>query len=180
VYIQIKGASLQAGVSTASMGKCDKRLPGEKEGERRLPGKRKKVFSVTDTAAERAAITNMADRMIREKADDVLDLSRALGKFEANERQQRHVAKQAGGSSGNSSGGKGSRGGGGKRGGSSSGGRGGGRGGGSGGRGGGRGGSSGGGGRGGRKGSGSQLGPKGGVAKRQGGSGSSRGRGKKR
>ena len=36
--VQIKTASWLSGVSTASMGKFDKRLAGEKEGERKLPG----------------------------------------------------------------------------------------------------------------------------------------------
>jgi hypothetical protein len=36
--VQIKTASWLSGVSTASMGKFDKKLAGEKEGERKLPG----------------------------------------------------------------------------------------------------------------------------------------------
>jgi hypothetical protein len=36
--LQIKTASWLSGVSTASMGKFDKKLAGEKEGERKLPG----------------------------------------------------------------------------------------------------------------------------------------------
>lgn len=39
---QIKAASRQAGVSTASGGKFDATLPGEKPGERAPPGKRKR------------------------------------------------------------------------------------------------------------------------------------------
>ena len=44
--MQIKAASKQAGVSTASMGKFDARLPGEKPGERSLGPKRKAVGPV--------------------------------------------------------------------------------------------------------------------------------------
>ena len=52
---QIKQASLQAGVSTASMGKFDRRLEGEKEGERRLGSKRRKFDSVSAPAKEENA-----------------------------------------------------------------------------------------------------------------------------
>lgn len=44
--MQIKAASKQAGVSTASMGKFDARLPGEKPGERSVGPKRKDVGPV--------------------------------------------------------------------------------------------------------------------------------------
>jgi len=92
-----------SGVSTASMGKFDKRLPGEKEGERKLPGKRRKFAGVTDAASDRALMNKTADHLLRQKADDVLDINKAIGKFEAEARQQRHVAKQAAGDGGSSS-----------------------------------------------------------------------------
>ena len=44
--MQIKAASKQAGVATASMGKFDARLPGEKPGERSMGPKRKDVGPV--------------------------------------------------------------------------------------------------------------------------------------
>ena len=44
--VQIKAASKQAGVATASMGKFDARLPGEKPGERSMGPKRKDVGPV--------------------------------------------------------------------------------------------------------------------------------------
>ena len=44
--LQIKAASKQAGVSTASMGKFDERLPGERPGERRIGQKGKAVGPV--------------------------------------------------------------------------------------------------------------------------------------
>lgn len=46
IVLQIKLASRMAGVSTASMGKFDKRLEGEKDGERNPLGKRRKFMSV--------------------------------------------------------------------------------------------------------------------------------------
>ncbi len=45
-FLQIKAASKQAGVATASMGKFDARLPGEKPGERSIGPKRKDVGPV--------------------------------------------------------------------------------------------------------------------------------------
>lgn len=79
------------------MGKFDKRLKGEKEGERKLPGKRRKFLPVTDTAAERAVFSKTADKLLREKSADVLDINKAIGRLEAEARQQRHAAKRAGG-----------------------------------------------------------------------------------
>ena len=46
IVLQIKAASKQAGVSTASMGKFDERLPGERPGERRIGQKVKVVGPV--------------------------------------------------------------------------------------------------------------------------------------
>ena len=77
--LQIKTASRQAGVATASMGKFDKRLKGEKEGERRLPGNQRKFAPVADpTGMERSQQTSMVDKMLRERADDVLDIGKAV------------------------------------------------------------------------------------------------------
>lgn len=104
-----------SGVSTASMGKFDKRLPGEKEGERKLPGKRRKFAGVTDAASDRALMSKTADKLLRTKADDVLDINKAIGKFEAEARQQRHSAKQAAGEDSSSGGRKGGKGKGGRQ-----------------------------------------------------------------
>jgi regulator of ribosome biosynthesis len=116
-----------------------------------LAGKGRKFLPVTDAAAERALVSKTADRLLREKSDDVLDINKAIGKFEAEARQARHVAKRAAGSDDEDGGGGGGRRGGGK-----------GRG-----RGGGRGGGRGAGGKGGGKGAagGKQLKAKGGVQK---------------
>ena len=64
---QIHGAHIQAGVSTASMGKFDRRLVGEKEGERLPAGKRRKFMDVTDTQTERKQLSGLADRFLRER-----------------------------------------------------------------------------------------------------------------
>jgi regulator of ribosome biosynthesis len=120
--MQLKTASWLSGVSTASMGKFDRRLPGEKEGGRKLPGKRRKFIGVTDAASERALMSKTADRLLRERADDVLDIHKAIGKLEAAARGERHAAKAAGGGGGGGGGGGSGGGGGKKKGGSSKGG----------------------------------------------------------
>ncbi len=58
VYPGVRGAQIQfasrlSGISTASLGKFDKRLEGEKANERAPLGKRRHFLSVTDTATER-------------------------------------------------------------------------------------------------------------------------------
>lgn len=62
---ELKQASYYAGVSTASMGKFDKRLKGEKDNERKLPGSRKKVLAVTGGAAEQDAAGKVLGKVIR-------------------------------------------------------------------------------------------------------------------
>ena len=55
--VQIRQASKQAGVATASMGKFDKRLQGEKPGERQLGSKRRNFGPVVgDTSGEQAQV----------------------------------------------------------------------------------------------------------------------------
>jgi hypothetical protein len=56
--------------------------PGEKEGERQVAGKRRKFASVTDTRSERTSMTSMADKFLRERSDDIIDVKKAIGKFE--------------------------------------------------------------------------------------------------
>lgn len=93
---QIKQASLLSGISTASMGKFDKRLRGEKEGERVAPGKRRKFAAVEDTGTDRQRMLGLADRFLRERADDVVDVRKAIGRLEADAREERHQAKARG------------------------------------------------------------------------------------
>lgn len=52
MVLQIAAASRQAGVSTASMGKFDATLPGEKPGERTLAVRRHKFDPVAGSAAK--------------------------------------------------------------------------------------------------------------------------------
>jgi regulator of ribosome biosynthesis len=62
---ELKQASYFAGVSTASMGKFDTRLKGEKDNERKLPGSRKKVLSVTGGDVEKNVAGNVLGKVIR-------------------------------------------------------------------------------------------------------------------
>lgn len=59
---------------------------GEKEGERQVAGKRRKFTSVTDTRSERNSMTSMADKFLRERSDDIIDVKKAIGKFEVGTR----------------------------------------------------------------------------------------------
>ena len=57
LYFQVKRASRQAGVATASMGKFDKRLEGEKPGDRRIGSTRRKFDpAFADMANERTQV----------------------------------------------------------------------------------------------------------------------------
>lgn len=56
--VQIRLASRQAGVATASMGKFDERVVGEKPGERQLSVKRRKFEPVVgNVAGEKAKVS---------------------------------------------------------------------------------------------------------------------------
>eukprot|EP00199_Chlamydomonas_sp_CCMP681_P001895 CAMPEP_0119109276 /NCGR_PEP_ID=MMETSP1180-20130426/17822_1 /TAXON_ID=3052 ORGANISM="Chlamydomonas cf sp, Strain CCMP681" /NCGR_SAMPLE_ID=MMETSP1180 /ASSEMBLY_ACC=CAM_ASM_000741 /LENGTH=370 /DNA_ID=CAMNT_0007095017 /DNA_START=97 /DNA_END=1205 /DNA_ORIENTATION=- len=90
---EIKMASRLSGVSTASLGKFDQKLKGEKPGERAPLGKRRKFLPVTDTNADHSRFTSMADRFLRERSEDVIDVRKAIVKHEAGAREERKAAK---------------------------------------------------------------------------------------
>ncbi|GIL88312.1 hypothetical protein Vretifemale_16225, partial [Volvox reticuliferus] len=90
----IKTASRLAGISTASIGKFDKRLAGEKPGERAPLGKRRHFTSVTDTKAERSKIGSIAEKLLKERSDDILDIRKAMTRMESEAREARHQAKR--------------------------------------------------------------------------------------
>lgn len=94
ILLQVKAASFQAGVSTASMGKFDKRLAGEKPDERQPANKRRTFLPVADCkGVERKSVSAVADKIMREKADDIVEVGKAAGRLEAVAREQRHQAK---------------------------------------------------------------------------------------
>lgn len=86
-------ASLAAGLSTASMGKFDRQVKGEKVGERIHVSKKRKLVA---TGTEHTSMSKMADKMVREKSDEALDIGRAVSKLEADKRKQRHTEKVKG------------------------------------------------------------------------------------
>ncbi|CAD7701328.1 unnamed protein product [Ostreobium quekettii] len=91
---EVKSAADQAGVSTASMGKFDKPLPGETEGARSQPVKRRKpIASGQPTTIEVETLAKMADRLVRERSEDGLAVGRAIGHLEAAKREARHREK---------------------------------------------------------------------------------------
>lgn len=95
--LQVKSASIQAGVSTASMGKFDKRLPNEKEGERHLGTKRRQFMPVADSkGTERTSAAALADSIVRARADDVLDVGHAIGKIETERREKKQKQRAEG------------------------------------------------------------------------------------
>ena len=76
------------------MGKFDKRLPNEKEGERQMGSKRQQFMPVTDSkGTERSATSALADSILRAKADDVLDVRHAIGKIETERHDKRSKAR---------------------------------------------------------------------------------------
>lgn len=91
---EIRSASLMSGVSTASMGKFDRLLKGEKPEERKLMQKRKKRLPVADkSGGERQGVTSIVGRIIRERSDDILDVDRAVSGYEREKREQRSKAR---------------------------------------------------------------------------------------
>eukprot|EP00887_Chlorella_sp_A99_P000300 scaffold13.g300.t1 len=158
-------AARQVAVSTASAGKFDRKVAGEKAADRPQRGKRKKdLEAVADRGGgERARQAKAVDHILRRTADDVVDVSKAISRYERDAREERRreknkgefkgkVGKKAAPSrAGGGKGGKGGRPGGAKPGGGGKGGKPGG---------GGRGGKPGGGGRGGKPGGGGKGRPK--------------------
>ena len=60
-----------------SMGKFDRRLAGEKPGERQPLGKRRKHLPVADNSGtERTKAVSLVDRMLRERTDDIVDVNK--------------------------------------------------------------------------------------------------------
>ncbi|CAL8467031.1 g6567 [Coccomyxa elongata] len=95
MHDDIKQASRQAGVSTASMGKFDERLPGEKPGERVISSKRQKFDPVSGkSGTELKKAAGLVDRIIREHADDIMDADKAVRRVEA-ERHSQLASAQA-------------------------------------------------------------------------------------
>ncbi|GAB4814848.1 hypothetical protein N2152v2_001894 [Parachlorella kessleri] len=95
---ELKATTRQVGVSTASMGKFDRMVEGERAEDRKAPAaKRRKFLPVVDKAGgERQAQSKLVDHILRSNADDIVDIGRAIGKLEASARQERHTLKMKG------------------------------------------------------------------------------------
>ena len=93
---QKRSASRLAGVSTASLGKHDQRLPDEQPHERTLAAKRRKFAPVTESGpAEAARSSAMVDAILRKRGAELVDVDRAVRHAEAQARAARHAEKQS-------------------------------------------------------------------------------------
>ena len=87
---ELKTAVRQVATSTASLGKFDRVVSGEDIKDRRLgAAKKRKFLSVTASKEERSAQGKLVDHILRKNADDIVDIGRAIGKFEAEARDDR-------------------------------------------------------------------------------------------
>lgn len=118
---ELATASRQAAISTASIGKFDRIVANEKPDQlRRIPGAKKaKVLPVAATRQERAQQSSMVNQIIAKNADDIVDITRAIGLHEAAAREDTRNLKMKGANkkgrlTGGSRGGSGGRGGGGR------------------------------------------------------------------
>eukprot|EP00892_Ulva_mutabilis_P011642 jgi/Ulvmu1/8850/UM049_0032.1 len=87
---QLQQASYLAGVSTASMGKFDKRLKGERASERRLPGMRKKLLPVAG-GGEGESVAKVLGSVVRGSEGDLVNVDRAIGNLKAAKAKERHA-----------------------------------------------------------------------------------------
>jgi len=118
---ELATASRQAAISTASIGKFDRIVANEKPDQlRRIPGAKKtKVLPVAATGQERAQQSSMVNQIIAKNADDIVDITRAIGLHEAAAREDTRTLKMKGANkkgrlTGGGRGGSGGRGGGGR------------------------------------------------------------------
>lgn len=81
--------SKQVAVSTGSMGKFDRVVRGEDMKHRKGKGGDKKHLSATvNRQVERESQGKLVDSIIRKNADDIVDIGKAIGKFESAAREE--------------------------------------------------------------------------------------------
>lgn len=81
--------SKQVAVSTGSMGKFDRVVRGEEMKHRKGKGGDKKYLSATvNRQVERESQGKLVDSIIRKNADDIVDIGKAIGKFESAAREE--------------------------------------------------------------------------------------------
>lgn len=94
---ELKSASRQAAISTASVGKFDKVVAHEDPKKiRKIAGQRTKKLAVETTGEERTRASGVIDHILRKNADDIVDIGRAIGLHEASARTERHMLKNKG------------------------------------------------------------------------------------
>ena len=91
---EIKTAIRQVSTSTASLGKYDRLIKGEDVKDRKLgTGKKRKFLPVAAIQQEREAQGKLVDHILRKNADDIVDIGRAIGKLEAEAREDRRQVR---------------------------------------------------------------------------------------
>ena len=91
---EIKSAIKQVSTSTASLGKFDRFIKGEDAKDRKLgTGKKRKFLPVAAIQQEREAQGKLVDHILRKNADDIVDIGRAIGKLEADAREDRRQVR---------------------------------------------------------------------------------------
>ena len=88
----IEKASRMAGMSTASLGKFDDRLNGEAADER-ISDQKKRTLVNAHEMGEKAYMDKMSEKMVKEHSENVLNVEKAMGRLEADQRRQRHQDK---------------------------------------------------------------------------------------
>eukprot|EP00899_Mesostigma_viride_P017971 jgi/Mesvir1/26175/Mv06872-RA.1 len=94
---QLEDAVATAAGSTASMGRFDEKLEGEKPAKAR--GKKKKNFPLADPG-ERDRVREMALKLIAQQGDELVDMKKAVNMQQFINDQRRAAEKQNGGGAG--------------------------------------------------------------------------------
>lgn len=81
-----------AALSTASVGKFDKRLKGEKSGAPK--GKQRTRLPVTDPAREKAHMDTAVNRVLKREADSIVNMEKAVANYITDDQQERARKKQ--------------------------------------------------------------------------------------
>ena len=88
----IEKASRMAGLSTASLGKFDDRLNGE-TADARISDQKKRTLVNAHDMGEKAYLDRMSEKMVKEHSESVLNVEKAMGRLEADQRRHRHQEK---------------------------------------------------------------------------------------
>lgn len=81
-----------ASLSTASVGKFDKKLDGEKAG--RPKGKQRTRLPVTDMGKEKVLLDTAVNRVLKRESEGVLNMEKAVRNYITDDQEERRVKKQ--------------------------------------------------------------------------------------